>query len=60
MPIVLIVAGFVGGAVLLRAALREGRRINRELDEAREARINDPAGIRTLRRDPATGTYRPG
>ena len=33
-PLILIAAGIVGGAALVRFALREGRRVNRELDEA--------------------------
>ncbi|HEX7789717.1 MAG TPA: hypothetical protein VF467_04225 [Afipia sp.] len=58
-PLILIAAGILGGAALLRLAVREGRRINRELDEAREAKLDQQDGSQTLRRDPATGTYRP-
>ncbi len=60
MPLILVVAGILGGAALVRLATREKQRINRELEEARQARLDDPDGISTLRRDPNTGTYRPG
>ncbi|RTL55368.1 MAG: hypothetical protein EKK40_01095 [Bradyrhizobiaceae bacterium] len=58
-PFVLIVAGIVGGAALLRLAAREARRINRELDETRKSRDFDKDGMQRLHRDPQTGTYRP-
>lgn len=60
MPFVLIAAGVLGGAALLRFVVREGRRINRELDDARQARLDEQDGVQNLRRDPSTGTYRPG
>lgn len=59
-PLVLIAAGILGGAALVRFAVREGRRINRELDNARKARSGERDDIPKLRRDPNTGTYRPG
>ncbi len=59
-PLILIVAGILGGAALVRLAAREGRRINRELDEARQARVDSHDDVPTLRPDPNTGTYRPG
>jgi hypothetical protein len=59
-PLVLIVAGFLGGAALVRLATREKRRINRELDEARKARRDEREAMPKLRRDPDSGTYRPG
>jgi hypothetical protein len=59
-PLVLIVAGILGGGALVRLALRENRRINRELDEARKARLDERAAMPKLHRDPDTGTYRPG
>lgn len=58
-PLVLIVAGILGGTALVRLATREKRRINRELDEARKARLDERAVMPKLRRDPDTGTYRP-
>lgn len=60
MPLILIAAGILGGAVLVRFAVREGRRINRELDEARKAKPDDQERMPKLRRDPDSGTYRPG
>ena len=49
--------------MLVRWALREVRRINHELEEARLAtvreRTRDQQRMRTLRRDPVTGVYRP-
>lgn len=59
-PLVVIVAGLLGGAALVRLATREKRRINRELDEARKARFDERAAMPKLRRDPDSGTYRPG
>lgn len=59
-PLVVIVAGFLGGAALVRLATREKRRINRELDEARKARRDEREAMPKLRRDPDSGTYRPG
>mgnify|MGYP003391685858 CR=1 FL=1 len=59
-PLILLGAGLLGGAALIRLAFKEAKRINRELDDARaakEAASTQPA--RTLRRDPRTGTYRP-
>ncbi len=58
-PLILIAAGIVGGAVLVRFVVREARRVNRELDEAREARLDDGKDVRTLRRDPVSGAFRP-
>ena len=59
-PLILIAAGVLGGAALVRFALREGRRVNRELDEARKAGPVEQESMPKLRRDPSTGTYRPG
>jgi len=58
-PLVLIALGVLGGAALLRLASREGRRVNRELDEIREQAASDRSDVVRLRRDPQTGTYRP-
>ncbi|MDO8980120.1 MAG: hypothetical protein Q7V17_12900 [Afipia sp.] len=59
-PLILVAAGILGGAALLRLAVREGRRINRELDDARKAKPAEKESMPKLRRDPDTGTYRPG
>jgi len=62
-PFVVVALGALGGTMLVRWALREVRRINHELEEARLAtvreRTRDQQRMRTLRRDPVTGVYRP-
>lgn len=58
-PLILIVAGILGGAVLVRFVTREVGRVNRELDAAREAKLDERNGVRTLRRDPGSDTFRP-
>ena len=62
MPIVAI-AGALGSLAVVRWAYRTALKVNQELEAARMARVNDAArshDIPTLRRDPATGAYRPG
>lgn len=61
-PLIAWGVGIVGGAALVRWAVKEVKRINRELEEARFAHM--ASGMRTeriptLRRDPVTGAYRP-
>jgi hypothetical protein len=61
-PLIAIAFGAFGGAALLRWVLKEAQRINHELEEARLAQVRNPARddrIRTLRRDPVSGVYRP-
>ena len=50
----------MGGAMIVHWAVKEARRINEELDQARrvKARITDAENRPTLRRDPHTGEYR--
>jgi hypothetical protein len=63
MPPLIAFAGALGGLAVVRWAYRTAVRINRELDEARRARVAEaaqPGDIPTLRRDPLTGAYRPG
>lgn len=63
MPPLVAIAGALGSAAIVRWAYRTAKRINHELDEARQARVNErdaATDIPTLRRDPATGAYRPG
>jgi hypothetical protein len=48
---------------MIRWAYRTAVRVNQELEEARLARLAEAARaseIKTLRRDPVTGAYRPG
>ncbi len=61
-PLIVVALGALGGAVLVRWALREAQRINHELEEARFAKVREnprEPRIQTLRRDPVTGVYRP-
>ena len=63
MPPLIAFAGALGGLAVIRWAYRTALRVNRELEEARLARVAEAAGsneIPTLRRDPTTGAYRPG
>jgi hypothetical protein len=50
----------LGGAMVIHWAVKEARRINEELDQARRvrARVTDQENRPTLRRDPRTGEYR--
>jgi hypothetical protein len=49
-----------GGAMVVHWVVREVRRVNDELDARRaRVRIRDQERRPTLRRDPATGEYRP-
>jgi hypothetical protein len=61
-PLVVWGVGLLGGAALVRWAIKEAQRINRELEDARLARESEAMQtepIRKLRRDPVTGAYRP-
>ncbi len=63
MPPLIAFAGALGSLAVVRWAYRTAKRVNRELEEARLARVAERTGtteIPTLRRDPATGAYRPG
>jgi hypothetical protein len=63
MPPLIAFAGALGGLAVVRWAYRTAVRVNRELEEARSARLAEasrPGDIPTLRRDPITGAYRPG
>jgi hypothetical protein len=62
MPPLIAFAGALGGIAAIRWAYRTVRRINQELEDARIsilAEANRAKEIPTLRRDPATGAYRP-
>ena len=63
MPPFVAFAGVLGGLAVVRWAYKTAVRINRELEEARLARVAEAARageIQTLKRDPVTGAYRPG
>jgi hypothetical protein len=61
MPPFIAFAGVLGGLAVVRWAYKTALRINQELEEVR--RVGEAAQsseIKTLRRDPVTGAYRPG
>ncbi len=61
-PVFALALGLMGTAVLVRWCIREGRRVNAELDEVRGEPAVEPAdrgALPTLKRDPNTGDYRP-
>jgi hypothetical protein len=63
MPPFIAFAGVLGGLAVLRWAYKTAVRVNQELDEMRLGRVSEAAQtseIKTLRRDPVTGAYRPG
>jgi len=63
MPPLIAFAGALGGLAVVRWAYRTAQRVNRELEEARLARVAETVrsnDIPTLRQDPVTGAYRPG
>ncbi len=63
MPPLIAFAGALGGLAVIRWVYRTALMVNRELEEARLARVAETARsseIPTLRRDPNTGAYRPG
>jgi hypothetical protein len=51
----------LGGAMVVHWVVKEARRINEELDNARrvKVRVTDQERRPMLRRDPRTGEYRP-
>ncbi|MBS7544552.1 hypothetical protein [Ancylobacter oerskovii] len=59
-PFLIVALGTLGAAALVKKLAQESRRVNAELDAARrdEEASRAPA-TDTLRRDPATGEYRP-
>jgi hypothetical protein len=63
MPPLIAFAGALGGLAVVRWVYRTAMMVNRELEEARRARVAETvrsSEIPTLRRDPTTGAYRPG
>ncbi|MGJ4951323.1 hypothetical protein [Bradyrhizobium sp. HKCCYLS20291] len=63
MPPFVAFAGMLGGLAAVRWVYKTAQRINQELEEARLSRVAEAAQtaeIKTLRRDPVTGAYRPG
>jgi hypothetical protein len=63
MPPFIAFAGVLGGLAVLRWAFKTVVRVNQELEELRLGRVSEAthaSEIKTLRRDPVTGAYRPG
>jgi hypothetical protein len=63
MPPFIAFAGVLGGLAMVRWAYKTALRVNQELEEMRLSRVAEAARageVQTLRRDPITGTYRPG
>lgn len=63
MPPFIAFAGVLGGLAVIRWAYKAALRVNQELEEQRLAHVAEAAStgeIKTLRRDPVTGAYRPG
>jgi hypothetical protein len=60
-PVLALAFGLIGGAVLLRWAVKEVQRVNAELDTVRgnSADPVDRGTLPTLKRDPQSGEYRP-
>ena len=60
-PVLALAFGLIGGAVLLRWAVKEVQRVNAELDTVRgnPADPIDRAALPTLKRDPQSGECRP-
>jgi len=61
-PVLALTLGLVGAAALVRWCIKEVHRVNAELDEVRgvAAEPVDRDALPKLKRDPATGEYRPG
>jgi hypothetical protein len=63
MPPFIAFAGVLGGLAVVRWAYKTALRVNQELEEMRLSRVAETAhmgDIKTLKRDPVTGAYRPG
>jgi hypothetical protein len=61
-PVFIFALGLMGAAVLVRWCVKEMHRVNDDLDSVRSgAPVEpiDPAALPKLKRDPASGEYRP-
>jgi hypothetical protein len=59
-PVIAWTIGAIGAVFMSKLLAKEWRRVNNELDaHERAAEQVRPQEIRTLRRDPHTGVYRP-
>ncbi len=62
-PVFALALGLIGAAALARWCFKEVRRVNADLDDVRGAAPVEPVdreALPQLKRDPATGEYRPG
>jgi len=62
MPVLPLAAVWTLGAVgAAKLIVKEWRRVNAELERIRAAAVAEPEvqGLRSLRRDPSSGVYRP-
>jgi hypothetical protein len=58
-PLMKWTLGALGAAVVVHWVVKEVRRVNEELDQAKaRVRVTDRRTYPTLRRDPRTGEYR--
>jgi hypothetical protein len=56
----LVVLGAIGAVIAAKLFVKEWRRVNDELDQARARPVDvERAEMTSLRRDPVTGEYRP-
>jgi hypothetical protein len=58
-PLFVLALGALGAAAVVRWAVKETRRVNADLERVRETEPVREA-FPTLKRDPASGEYRPG
>jgi hypothetical protein len=59
-PLVKWTLGALGAAAMVHWVVKEVRRVNEELDQAKaRVRVTDRQTFPTLKRDPLTGEYRP-
>lgn len=61
-PVLVVLASAIGGIAAARWVIKTVRRVNEELERAQRAHVSETVAreaIPTLRRDPATGAYRP-
>lgn len=59
-PLIVLAAAAAGAVFGVKALKREWARVNSRLDEAETAEAKDKAKRPTLRKDPASGEWRPG
>jgi hypothetical protein len=57
-PLVKWTLAAAGGVMVIHWVVKEVRRINEELDQAKRVRVSDASPRPTLRHDPATDEYR--